>query len=84
MEPGKSAGQSGCRVGSAQVPSWLAALAAGVGHAIYRPARSPPPWAWRENEAPTTRALVGPPEPPESVSAQSVLAVTMSDLLTIC
>jgi hypothetical protein len=27
---------------------------------------------------------VGPPEPPESVSAQSVLAITVSDLLTIC
>jgi hypothetical protein len=31
---------SGCRVGSARVPGWLAALAAGVGHARNRPARS--------------------------------------------
>jgi hypothetical protein len=44
----------------------------------------PPPWARWENEAPATRVLVDHLKPPEPVSAQSVLAVTMSDLLTIC
>jgi hypothetical protein len=67
------------------VPSWLAgALAAGVGHAsTVRP-------------DPSTRSVVGERgshresrlsdrlKPPEPVSAQSVLEVTRSDLLTIC
>jgi hypothetical protein len=30
------------------------------GHARNRPARTPPPWAWWENEAPATRAASGP------------------------
>jgi hypothetical protein len=44
----------------------------------------PPPLGVVGERGPAVRALVGPPEPPESVSAQSVLAVTVSDLLTIC
>jgi hypothetical protein len=56
MEPTKSAMDQSCRAGSAQEPGWLAeGLRLGSG----MPAPSgqiPPPWAWWENEAPTTRA----------------------------
>ena len=46
--------------GSAQVPGWLAALAAG-GRACHLPSgQLPPPWAWRENEAPATRTARSP------------------------
>jgi hypothetical protein len=73
-----------CRVGSAQGSGWLVGrLRLGSG----MPAPSgqiTSTLARLENEAPPRRPLTGPPEAPELVSAQSVLAVTRSDLLTIC
>ena len=64
--PGTSGGANevghglGCRVCSAQEPGWLVeCLRLGVG----MPAPSGqirPPWAWWENEAPTTRAACRP------------------------
>jgi hypothetical protein len=86
MEPTKSARSgSGCRAGSAQEPGWLVGrLRLGVGHAIYRPARSLHPGRGGRTRLLPRGPFVEPPKPPESVSAHSALAVTKSDLLTIC
>src|SRR5215211_1670264 len=73
-EPTKSAMNQDCRPWPAQVPGWLAALAAG-GRACQEPSgQIPPPWAWWENKAPTTRAARGPSQAArdESCSAKSV------------
>ena len=52
----REVGRAARRIGS----GWLAALAAG-GRACQMPSgQIPPPWAWRENEAPATRAARGP------------------------
>jgi hypothetical protein len=70
---------------SARVPGWWAERFAAGGRAC-RTVRPDPSTLGVDGRTrlPPRGSLVGPPEPPESVSAQSVLAVTMSDLLTIC
>jgi hypothetical protein len=51
---------SGCRAGSAQVPGWSAAFAAGVGHARNRPARSLHPGRGGRTRLPPRGPLAGP------------------------
>jgi hypothetical protein len=56
VEPTKSARLDNCRPWLAQEPGWLVG-ACGWGSGMPAPSgQIPPPWAWRENEAPTTRA----------------------------
>jgi hypothetical protein len=70
---------------SARVPGWLVdTLAAGGGHAsTVRPDPSTL-GALGERGSHRESRLSDRLKPPEPVSAQSVLAVTRSDLLTIC
>src|SRR5215211_2861448 len=84
-EPTKSAIDQVAGHGSARVPGWLVeCLRLGVGHAsTVRPDPSTLGRGGR-TRLPPRGPLVDRLKPPESVSAQSVLAVTRSDLLTIC
>jgi hypothetical protein len=64
VEPTKSAMHELAGHRLAQVPGWLAALAAG-GRACHLPfGHIPPPWAWWEIEAPATRAACSSSQTP--------------------